>query len=468
MGRGGREIVTPRLPRSRPGVRQPLGWGQSSARLPGRVQVPDLNAPPTASFEYFPLSGPPRDTSGKLAEAPVRIPGYQGFIPASQNHVYGKQQVASPRSLRELTAANTEDKFQSHREHRTTGRLDITLNEGVGHVPGYAGHVPGHDDNLASVRQPFGRATRPNKLNETMTLHGPDLGLMPKADVPTDYGMSGNLRELGGRAKLTVEPSEPARGVPGYRGYLPGRQHHYGRSFGTTVSELEPVRNLDNKMDSMQLATDPRPSRISGYSDGDRAPQDITIDASRAHIPGYAGFLPGLDSNVGERFGLQTSTNLLQHSASIKPLTGPTTHLAQSAICKSYGSPRPNTCDPPPVFDPASSQYLEPGQRKEGDVPGYTGFHPGQQHMFGRSQGLLTTQLKEKKESIYAGHAAELLSFTEPRVTEQQSLTMLEGTVDPITTLSSRAHIGGYTVRHTAFLSRGQCPMRSVSRCVRS
>jgi|EP01049_Picozoa_sp_SAG25_P003841 hypothetical protein len=134
MGRGGQ--IDPcgeaGIPASRPAACPPRG-----GRMPGTAVVPP-RAPPTPR-----LSSGQRDISGKPQLAPVRIPGYTGYVPGAHNHIYGQPQVASPRSLRSLQSALTERREQlTHTENRAivaaTERGDITTSEGRGHIPGCA------------------------------------------------------------------------------------------------------------------------------------------------------------------------------------------------------------------------------------------------------------------------------------------------------------------------------------------
>jgi hypothetical protein len=287
--------------------------------------------------------------------------------------------------------------------------------------------------------------------------HGMALDSMPRADVPTSLGMDG-YSSLGGRAKVKVEPSPPPRGVPGYKGYLPGSQHHYGRSFGTTVAELEPCRRVDNKYAALERqATDPRPSPISRYTTSLEQPAEgampITTGEGTPHIPGYAGFLPGLDADVGARFATRTRGNLVEVSAAIPGVRGTdqTEWMPMGDIHKAMGAPRPSEPPEPPRAT-QDGRYLAPGQTEEGDIAGYSGFHPGQQHVYGRSQAKNSALLKARQAETTTTGSATLVGWAPPSVVEKKADITTGGSA-AATSADGRYHLLRHISTRTGILS---------------
>ena len=102
--------------------------------------------------------------------------------------------------------------------------------------------------------------------------------------------------------------------------------------------------------------TDPRPAQHA----------DITTSPRLAHIPGYAGYIPGLDSGVGNRFGSRTQKDMLTVATENQATCGETKFIAMDAIHKAMGSPRVgNRPDPPRAAPPGSEE-----QKTEPHVPG--------------------------------------------------------------------------------------------------
>ena len=107
-------------------------------------------------------------------------------------------------------------------------------------------------------------------------------------EIPRERGVAADRSP---RAKTAPLPMEPK--VPGYKGFVPGRQHVYARTFGMTTSELGSA-HLTNKQDKNSFInfSDPRPANKDL----------ITMSPGRNHVPGYAGHIPGLDAGATCKF----------------------------------------------------------------------------------------------------------------------------------------------------------------------
>ena len=79
-------------------------------------------------------------------------------------------------------------------------------------------------------------------------------------EIPRERGMAYDRSPRARTAPALMEPM-----VPGYKGYVPGRQHVYARTFGMTTSELGSAHQ-QNKQDKNAFInyTDPRcvPARL--------------------------------------------------------------------------------------------------------------------------------------------------------------------------------------------------------------
>lgn len=157
------------------------------------------------------------------------------FAPRS---VFGKGQGAasSSGSLQNFAAANSNQKFLHFGENRCIAKSNLTVPEGKttslwaqgGHIPGYDGYIPGHDEEFDKT---FGASTVAAKLEQSKqqsalaTTQDGKFQRIPQSEIHSSRG--GATGDLGGRAKLPVPspPAAPAPAVPGYRGYLSGRQY---------------------------------------------------------------------------------------------------------------------------------------------------------------------------------------------------------------------------------------------------
>ena len=125
---------------------------------------------------------------------------------------------------------------------RPATKSDITDTPNSRHIPGYAGHIPGLD---AGTEMTFGTAT-------TRSLQAHAATVKSFAGNATSKSMNEIPRERGSafdrspRARTAPALMEPL--VPGYKGYVPGRQHVYARTFGMTTSELGSAHQ-QNKQD---------------------------------------------------------------------------------------------------------------------------------------------------------------------------------------------------------------------------
>jgi hypothetical protein len=166
-----------------------------------------------------------------------------------------------------------------------------------------------------------------------------------------------------------AEPAKPAAEpkVPGYKGFVPGRQHIYANTFGTTTSKIFAAHETNKADKNMFLShIDSRPSAKADITTA-VVSHDIDFPSFQVlflmslsfllprhkqdtnHIPGYAGHIPGLDAGRGNTFGDSTTGQMINLAASITTgaLESPTS-IAISSIPRDKGAPRPQSKGPPP------------------------------------------------------------------------------------------------------------------------
>jgi len=336
-----------------------------------------------------------------------RIVGYAGFVPGKQ-HVFGEKFGASAaESLRERADANTANSYLQKHEQRTSSKLDLTNVPSSNHLPGYAGHIPGLDAGNAKT---FGTSTTSalQKSAEQIKGFAGESREMLKSMVPREMGLPSKRDWVRNNSAPAMEPR-----VPGYKGYLPGRQHIYGRTYGMASSALgaEHMRNSEDK------------NAFLGFGDSRPSGKDvITMKTQTNHVPGYAGHIPGLDAGSGSSFGPATLPDLITSASKISGgLDGPMAKIAVSSIPRDKAAARPAVIDPPARgAAPGSPQY-----KVESCVPGYTGFHPGQQHLYAETYGRATGALRQAHAQNQEDKN-QFLGFHEDRVSNKAPITMAD------------------------------------------
>eukprot|EP01043_Picozoa_sp_COSAG02_P017518 COSAG02_NODE_795_length_17133_cov_6.577727_17_plen_426_part_00 len=337
---------------------------------------------------------------------------------------------------------------------------------GSRHIPGYAGHIPGLD---AGTEKTFGNATAKGLQAHAATVKSfaGNATNMAMNDIPRERGVAADRSPRARTAPVKMEPK-----VPGYKGFVPGRQHVYARTFGMTTSDLG-AAHLNNKQDKNAFINfvDPRcvpslcvappvlaraPASTAfcdphGATDilllcpcGDRPgnKDTITMSPGRNHVPGYAGHIPGLDAGATSTFGSSTTSNLLDTASKISASGSKPMNLQKMPIAeipRERGAPRAQMYDPPTKAEPIGS----PGYANEGRLPGYTGFQAGEQHVFAESQGRSTRDLRQ----AHVKNPSDKNSFVgygESRTYDRATLTYAGSTCDPVTDKSSNSHVPGY------------------------
>lgn len=181
-----------------------------------------------------------------------------------------------------------------------------------------------YDPNLASLKQSHRPATR--DINANPFNVWPDnrnrgfrsVSYEPNGDFQALVD-SGKLRPEG-TASRAVGAGEHVSNkkfyIPGYTGFVRGKQHVSGRTFGSATRRALDTDYREN------VCTSPIPSAPQNNRKVEHfQPRDTfvsnTFAGKQYHVPGYTGFVPGVRQAYARTYGSATSselyTNSLQH-----------------------------------------------------------------------------------------------------------------------------------------------------------
>jgi len=141
---------------------------------------------------------------------------------------------------------------------------------------------------------------------------------------PVTFKPSGSFKALQDQGRLTglsfqaTRPSalhlEKESHVPGYTGFIRGKQHIHGRTYGETTR-----RAIGQDYRSI-VCTSPIPSNPSSNRkirlNADQHEETFasnTFGGKTYHVPGYTGFVPGVRSTFARSYGATTSQELQKH-----------------------------------------------------------------------------------------------------------------------------------------------------------
>jgi len=248
-----------------------------------------LPAPPYSGKKFFTgqerPEGAPGDTSGNL-------PGYTGHQHASQ-HVYAKSYGSTTKCLAEGQEPDMMDrsqKFLYYGEWRPVGEVLTEKHR----IPGYQGYIPGKDNHIYG--KTYGQSTNLAPLAEsTMKAHGNASALkelvdsrpqgeaqlyaqssegLPQERRPLPVHVSKgvvkiNYLERGLDNKMREKVTDDVKVVKtakhrivGYTGHVHGQQHVYAQSFGQMTRSLHggaPNLQNPNTSDELLYFKDDRP-----------------------------------------------------------------------------------------------------------------------------------------------------------------------------------------------------------------
>ncbi|KAL0232439.1 hypothetical protein PCE1_002780 [Barthelona sp. PCE] len=204
-------------------------------------------------------------------------------------------------------------------------------------IVGYTGFIPKMRE--ASLGSTFGTATQ--------KLHTPEMNAVSApADEPQGI-IEGN------------------RTIVGYTGHLPGVQDSFGSSYKKLVIEAHVVEKPKE---------DKKPKVVV------RKPRSDIPKLSKYEVPGYTGYIPGVQN---EQFGgtfAATVRNQLDKTEQVRTLE------VDDKTATDYETTHPV---------PENVATL---------APGYTGFLPKSQHHFGKTYGQISRECLHKEETPFALH----------------------------------------------------------------
>jgi len=383
------------------------------------------------------------------AEAPSEphhIPGYTGFLPGGQHQMAKTYGQASAATLSERQANGDPlkwRKFVSYAEFTPPH----TPAEGH-HIPGYSGHVPGvYAENLYA--KTYGKTTLKAVSGE-----------FPKGaeQEPDEQYKTTNQIHLGDSIPHPGRPTDIMTGGASWSGASP-----YNQAQGPT--ELQPVNPWPPSV--VQIAGGKEPTqkstilknfpptgetkepalRITGKADPhdpiEPSKKTMSKTAGNFQIPGYSGFVPGVQS---ENLFAGTYAKTTSEADEIRDRKKPdetylkTDHINRDGILplKAEAPPRLRTSEMPTTATDGPGVHAK-------HVPGYTGFVPGVQaeNIFGKTYGHSSHmaiagdhtrfQWSEQtpEERFQSSARGELLDFGHPAKIEDGHVTYAHETTNP-------------------------------------
>jgi len=168
-------------------------------------------------------------------------------------------------------------------------------------------------------------STAPSKSGEVLIVDSQPLtkwDLGPQNRMrPITFKPNGSFRTL--QAKLASGKSYHASRpsaltvdkdsyMPGYTGFIRGKQHIAGRTYGeTTRRALE--KDYREVVCTSPVPSAPQANRKIPQHTPDESFVSNTFANRTYHIPGYTGFVPGVRSTFSQSYGATTSSALQKH-----------------------------------------------------------------------------------------------------------------------------------------------------------
>jgi len=331
------------------------------------------------------LAEPPRQTgiTGNMAipdtHGKGRIPGYQGYVPASQ-HVSG---VTYGNMTRCTISAGfkvaSSDVALPPSPNRTGGRVGRPGH----HVPGYTGHVKGKMDKFASTYGQITRKCDPSGIvNDNGQLPDVQSGNTITESIGTNEPPRTNMTKDQAQA---IYKSTTGGRIPGYGGFIRGGQHVAGSTFGQLTRSAK-----DEDFTGSYKAALPSSPHTNVSPRGNQP---------RHKLPGYTGFVPGKRDTFSTTYG-ETTSNLTGKT----PISPSKTYISRTA--RSWdgvggASKSAQVAAKAKDVDQCEAQQ----QRGQGRVPGYAGFVRGQQHHNATTFGQMTSS----KANVFGDYEANTL-----------------------------------------------------------
>jgi len=102
--------------------------------------------------------------------------------------------------------------------------------------------------------------------------------------------------------------------IPGYTGFVRGKQHVQARTYGETTKRAL-SHDYRETVCTSPIPSDPRANRKIFHQTEEESFVSNTFAGKMYHVPGYTGFVPGVRSTFSKSYGTVTSAELQKHYA---------------------------------------------------------------------------------------------------------------------------------------------------------
>jgi len=195
---------------------------------------------------------------------------------------------------------------------------------------------------------------------------------------PVIFQPNGSFRPLKENGKLQVGPEEAdvykgriknplantAYHVPGYTGFVRGKQHIAGRTFGETTRRAL-SSDYREVVCSSPVPSSPQANRKIRQEELKDTFVANMFGGKTYQIPGYTGFVPGVRSTYAKRYGAATEQEMLNHSVRFPRADNQSSGFARTQLPRENyplsSAPLPGGAQhqhPPEMYIPSNIKYL--------------------------------------------------------------------------------------------------------------
>eukprot|EP00239_Pterosperma_sp_CCMP1384_P007777 CAMPEP_0197847448 /NCGR_PEP_ID=MMETSP1438-20131217/6245_1 /TAXON_ID=1461541 /ORGANISM="Pterosperma sp., Strain CCMP1384" /LENGTH=378 /DNA_ID=CAMNT_0043459377 /DNA_START=104 /DNA_END=1240 /DNA_ORIENTATION=+ len=368
-----------------------------------------------------------------LFRAEGRIPGYQGYIPGMKNHVIGKRYTDASNKAEECTAVlrdgGNPSGLESLVDDRPQGRHNLyaqVANHGPQEQPQLA---PPHVGKRIPMKNPaHGEVDFRTMPKVIGGLGDHQTQVIKSASLPTlPYSNKKFVTKKVYAEELPAEAKDASGMVPGYTGHQHAAQHVFSKSYGSTTRELAGDNaETTDKSKNFLLYGEERPV-------GDKFTSAHRIPGYQGYIPGKDNHIYGKTygastelapmtedllrsgANVNSAVELvdhrpQGRVELYAQSFNINPNEPPKpleVHMGKGMVNVQYTEKGVDY----KIREKVADDIREVKEAKH-RVVGYTGHVHGDQHVYAASYGKMTRSLQKQSNPVTSD---ELLYWQDDR-----------------------------------------------------